>query len=74
MKKISDGWHKVSGYDVYIEDGKILRGIKLDHNGSQVTAYPYVKYNGPGGGWTSCSGITVEAFRSRVKRGTAMMS
>ena len=50
MKKqmLKDGWHIVSGYQVYVENGLVVRGIKHDSNGSLVPAYPYKfseKYN-----------------------------
>lgn len=72
MKKmISDGWHMAAGYKVYVEDGKILRGI-LGDGCNQRTAYPYreSKY----GGYTECIGITVAAFCSAARRGTAIMA
>ena len=39
---MKDGWHKIKGYDVYVEDNKIIRGIKKDHNGYEVPAYVYI--------------------------------
>jgi len=68
MKKIiADGWHTVEGYEVYVENGKILRGI-LGKGNAQRTAYPYKvsKY----GGMDIDTGISVDAFRAGVKRGT----
>lgn len=39
---ISDGWHDVgNGEQVYTENGIILNAVKLDHNGSQVSAWIY---------------------------------
>ena len=66
-KKIG-GWKIAGGDDVYIEDGKVLRGIKLDHNGYQVTAYPYRQSKS--GGWDLISGISLAAFRAGIRRGT----
>lgn len=40
MAKYKDGWHKVAGFDVYVENGRILRGIKYDA-GQPLTAYCY---------------------------------
>lgn len=28
MTKIKDGWHHICGADVYVEGGRILRGLK----------------------------------------------
>ena len=71
MKQIKDGWHIIQGYKVYVEDGKILRGI-LGEGNAQRTAYPYRK--NPRGGWDSESGLTVAAFKAGISRGTITMS
>ena len=65
---MKDGWHTIQGRRVYIEDGMILRAIKLDHNSSEVPAHVYraSKY----GGWDSTGKITVAAFSAGVRRGT----
>lgn len=68
MKVISDGWHVVSGYDVFVESGMILRGILYDSCGSSSSAYVYRRCRD--GSWTRCSGLSVAAFRSGVRRGT----
>ena len=77
MKTIKDGWHIIAGYDVYVEGGKILRGVL-----GFVCARPYRKEYGTQyddsmrkvrvwtGGWNECAGISVSAFRAGVKRGT----
>lgn len=63
MTKMKDGWHTVKGYEVYVEDGKILRGVKNDTNGSRVPAYPY-KWESTNNAW--CKGTpTVSAFRGK---------
>lgn len=36
--KVKDGWHRVYGHDVYVEDGRVLRGTTTD---GQNTTYPY---------------------------------
>lgn len=68
MKMISDGWHVVSGYEVFVESGNILRGILYDPFGSPLTAYVYRRRRD--GSWSCCSSISVSAFRSAVRRGT----
>lgn len=46
---ISDGWHDVgNGEQVYTENGIILNAVKLDHNGSQVSAWIYRTNNKTG--------------------------
>lgn len=69
-KKVKDGWHIVYGRDVYVENGKVMKGLKKDHNNSLVTAYPYIRRNG---GWDNITGVKLEVFRSGVKRGTCRL-
>ena len=38
---VNDGWHVCHGRDVYVEDGYVLRAMKLDHNGGLVSAAVY---------------------------------
>lgn len=70
MKRILDGWHIISGYRVYVEDGRVLRGI-LGNGNSQRTAYPYRACRT--GGWDNVSGLSVDAFRAGVRRGSISM-
>lgn len=37
MTQIKDGWHKVYGENVYVENGKVVRGVTKDANGSEKT-------------------------------------
>lgn len=68
MKKvIKDGWHVICGYEVYVENGIVIRGIREDYNGSRVSAYPYRACRS--GGWDHDT-MSVDAFRAGVKRGT----
>ena len=71
MKQEINGWRIVSGYEVYVENGKILRGVKQDSNGGRVPAYPYRQARG--GGWDIISGISLAAFRAAARRGTMEM-
>lgn len=67
-KEALDGWHKIKGYDVYIEGGRIIRGLSSD---GQKTTYPYRKCKT--GGWDNVSGISINAFRAGWRRGTIDM-
>lgn len=40
MTQIKDGWHKVYGEDVYVENRKVVRGVTKDANGSEKTCHP----------------------------------
>lgn len=73
MAKNKDGWHTILGNRVYVEQGKVIRAVVQDSNGSLVPAWPYwpSKY----GGWDNCSGLlSVSAFRRRVKNDTVILS
>lgn len=71
-RKISDGWHKIYGYDVYVEDGCVVRGVTDDWKQGLRTTWVYraSKY----GGWDSAGKVTVDAFRAGVRRGTITMT
>lgn len=72
IKNRRDGWHTLQGYQVYIQNNQILRGLKSDQNGSELTAYPYriSKY----GGWDNCTGISADGFIAGVRRGTIILT
>ena len=65
---ISDGWHTIAGYYVYIEDGYITRGLKGIEGVYQTAGYIYRKLKS--GGWGKETAVSVAAFRAGVKRGT----
>lgn len=71
MKKGSKtltGWHIVAGYKVYVEDGKIVRGI-VNPGWNERTGYVY-RASRTLKCWVKESGVTVAAFRAGVRRGT----
>lgn len=69
-RKVSNGWHSLCGYDVYVEDGYVLRGVQGD-GVNMKTTYPYRLCRK--GGWDNACGISVSAFRSACRRGTVRM-
>ena len=68
MSKYENGWHKIAGYTVHVEDGKVKWGIR-DHSGGAV--YPY-RWSDKLRCWVNES-MTVDAFRAGVRRGTIAM-
>lgn len=73
MTQIKDGWHKVYNEDVYVENGKVVRGVKKDYNGSEITCYPY-EYDKNQDCWINISGkATLSSYRSGRKKGTKCM-
>ncbi len=82
-----DGWYDVDDDDVkasvYVEDGRILRAVKVDHNGELVPADPYVVHYVYGKyfdghrsreGWDNATGIKYSSFRARWRKGNAKIT
>lgn len=68
---IKDGWHTIAGYDVYIEDGKVIRGT-LGYGSFYRSAWIYKHY---AGGWYNISGeLSVSSFRRHVKKGDVILA
>jgi len=67
-RPVRDGWHTIEGRTVYTENGYILRGIILDRNRQQVPAHVYRATRD--GYWNIEYWLSVDAFRSGVRRGT----
>ena len=62
-----DKWTTISGYEIYVIDGKVKRAVKIDGSGERVTAYVYRQR---GKEWIKDEGSTPAAVRSGLKRGT----
>lgn len=62
-----DGWHSINDVtDVYIEDGKILRGARRDGiEYNPVRPFKICK----DGTWALCTGVLWDTFRRGVKQG-----
>lgn len=72
-RQTTDGWHTVYGMDVFVEDGRIVRGVIIGRDGSRVTAYPY-RYDREAGNWVNQAGrVTLNAFRKGYPRIWRMM-
>ena len=71
MNQEINGWKIVSGYEVFVKNGKIMRGVIENHNGSEITAYPYRLM--PDGSWSREIGVTLAALRAAARRGTMEM-
>ena len=68
-----DGWHIVYGQKVYVENGKVVRGVIKGADGSEVTCYPY-EYNKDLDCWVNVFGeVTLTTYRAGYKRGTKCM-
>lgn len=64
---IKDGWHIFYGMEVYVENGRVIRGLL---NGKRV--HPFRKGR-RAGEWDGVSGISVSAWRAGMNRGTIIM-
>lgn len=63
-----NGWHRVYNFDVYVENGKVIRGTDENHT---RTLYPYRsdKY-----GYTNYSGaISLDGLRAGLKSGNMIL-
>lgn len=73
MAQLKDGWHVVYGENVFVENGKVTRGVSKDMNGSEVTCYPY-EYSKELDCWVNISGkVTLSSYRAGYKKGTKCM-
>lgn len=65
MKNVKDGWHKVYGYDVWVEDGWAVRGLGSDGR-RPLDIYTVSKNTG----YDFCDGVKLDALRRGIRRGT----
>lgn len=61
---VKDGKHICAGFEVYTENGGIVR-IRAGENNASCTIYKRVAH-----GYSSRMGITLDAFRTGYNRGT----
>lgn len=66
-RNVKDGWHKVYGLDVYVEDGVAKRAT----TGDGVNYRPAGIYEKDGlSGWLNVGGVyTLDELRRRIKGG-----
>lgn len=67
--KLKDGWRRIAGYTVFVENGYVIRGVRKRGIRSSP-CYPYEPYRL--GGWTSAQPLA-KTFKSRIKNGTIRM-
>lgn len=70
MRKYRDGWHKIAGHTIYVEDGMVKRGI-CGPSWSPVPCYPY-RWSRKLHCWCN-ENMTVDAFRAGIRYGTVAM-
>lgn len=71
MKHTLDGWHKIQGYDVYVEDDKVKIGT-TGYGFDYKPIYSY-RWNKKLNCWIKCFDLSVAAFSAGVRRGTIEM-
>ena len=64
-----DGWHNVYGSRVYVQGGRVVRGISSD---GQCTVYPY--RSSRWGGYDIDTSMTLAALRAGIRRGTVILT
>lgn len=67
-KTISDGWHDIGTSAVYTEGGMILRAMKKDHNGGNVSAAVY-RWDERLGCWNNTTPCKYDTFRAGLRNG-----
>jgi hypothetical protein len=65
--KIRDGWHIVNGWNVYVEDGYVVRGVSSDGK------RPLYLYEAAHGGLDRVYHVPFAGFRGRMNRGTIVL-
>ena len=61
--KLVEGWNEMdNGLDIFVEDGKVLRGVK-----DNKTVYPYK--SDPQGGYTNCIDLTIDQYKQLFNEG-----
>lgn len=67
--RTNDGWHDIAGYRVFVDNGKVVRGISSD---GQRTLYPY-RFSSKYKCWINETTMSVDAFKAGVRRETVQM-
>lgn len=68
MKNVKDGWHKVYGYEVWVEDGWAVRGLSRD--GCRPL---YIYAVAKDGELDRRDGVRLAALRKAMARGTMVL-
>lgn len=71
-REVKDGWHTICGYSVWVEDGKVRRGVSGE-GCNMHPIYPYRWAGKPHNCFVSDPNMSADAFRNAVRRGTAQM-
>lgn len=69
---MKDGWHTIQGYNVYIENDRVLGGVKGYGTLKASPTHPYKTIRGMIG-WHNCTGVKVSTFSKGVARGNYRM-
>lgn len=66
---MKNGWHRLQGYDVAVEDGKVVRATMQDSNGGRIPAAAY-RWSNRNNCWVNAMPISAAAFSAGLRRGT----
>lgn len=66
----TNGWHTICGYEVLVQDEKIVSGF-IDNRIDPTYVY---RWNRKLNCWTKEEAVTIPAFRAGIKRGTIKMA
>lgn len=69
---MKDGWHTILGYEVYVENNKVLRGT-LGEGVTYRPAYPY-RWDRTSNCWIQTIKMNINTFRNGINRETVKMA
>lgn len=67
-KTIKDGWHNVKGFDIYVENGLVVRAMKYDYNNNLVSAQVYV-WDSRDRIWINAKGTKFSTVKNGIYKG-----
>lgn len=65
-----NGWRNVDGTQVYVEDGRVVFGLKKGRSGQLMAASPFRLI---GYGWVYAGRIRLSAFRAGMRQNTIIL-
>lgn len=72
--KIKDGYHIIYGWEFTVKDGRVYHAMQ---DGTRYEPYKPTYIRSWAGrqfdGWSNCAGMTYDAFRAAMRRGTIVM-
>ena len=65
-----NGWQNVDGTQVYVEDGRVVFGLKKGRSGQLMAASPFIMTRC---GWVYAGRISLSTFRAGMRQNTIIL-